>query len=528
MTKRIFRTMSLLISLTVLVFSVLWGLAFFRQFGAQVKDGLKTLRVSIIDQAGNVTFDNMAELDMLGNHLDRPEVADAIRNGTGESERFSDTLGETTHYYAVRMASGDIVRLALETDSVFTILYGFVPLLLVCLLLASGVSFFLARRLTKRIVAPINNIDLDAPELGNYDELLPLVKRIETQKRELSAQLGEIESRAATISAITGNMKEGLLLLDTNGKVLLANESVHNILAQDIAVGNDMITVYRDADFLAQAKRCLSGEKTEMVLCLNNRYYSVYFSPVFEKAQIGGAVILFIDITERYAAEAQRKEFSANVSHELKTPLTTIAALSEMIADGTAKDKDIRPFADKIKSQSSRLINIIDDIIKLSEFDEGGIPKEHTRFNLYDLAETVIGSLDEKAKERHVTVDLRGESQQYMVGNMRMIDELLFNLVDNAIKYNYEGGRVDVALSGNEGEIKLAVEDTGVGIPKEHLSHIFERFYRVDKSRSKKTGGTGLGLSIVKHIAEFHGGRVEVESTVGEGTAITITFQQQE
>lgn len=526
MNRRIFRAMGLLILLTVLFFAVLLGFAFSGAFASQVRNGLKTLRVSLIDDTGEVVFDSMADPATLENHLNRPEVAQAAQTGRGESERYSDTLGETTYYYAVRLAEGNILRLALTTDSVAAMLYTFIPVVLICLALAAGLAFVIARRLTKRIIAPINAIDLDAPELDDYDELLPFLKKIETQKRELAAQLAQIENRTTTITAITRNMKEGLLLLDEGGSVLLANESVLEILDTEHAVGRALAEVCRDAGFIAHAKACLGGEKAEMGMQINDRFYSVYFNPVLDGADIGGAVVLFIDITEHYAAETQRKEFSANVSHELKTPLTTIAALSEMIADGTAKDEDVRPFAGKIKTQSNRLMDIIDDIIKLSEFDEGAGPKDFARFNLYDAADTVIGSLQEKAAERNIALALRGDPQLWAVANLRMVDELLYNLVDNAIKYNRDGGSVTVFLSADDDQVTIAVEDSGIGIPGENIPRIFERFYRVDKSRSKKTGGTGLGLSIVKHIAEFHGGHVKVESKEGVGTIFIVKLQK--
>lgn len=387
--------------------------------------------------------------------------------------------------------------------------------------------FYHRQKLTKRITAPINDIDLDAPLLPDgYDELIPLLKKIETLKRKLSAQVAEIENRTSTISAITGNMKEGLLLLDGSGSVLMANESVLQILDISNAVNSPVIELCRDAAFLSQAKKCLAGEKTETLLHLADRFYSVYFNPVRSSSMTNGAVVIFIDITERYAAETQRKEFSANVSHELKTPLTTIAGLSEMIADGTAKDKDIRLFADKIRNQSERLLDIIDDIIKLSEFDEGEAERDYSRFNLFDVADTVINVLREKAAERDIAVQLQGDSQLTVTANKRMIDELLSNLVDNAIKYNRAGGSVLVTLSAADGRVQIGIKDTGIGISGEHLNRIYERFYRVDASRSKKTGGTGLGLSIVKHIVEFHRGSIEVESEVGTGSLFTVDLPQ--
>ncbi len=526
MNKRIFRYMGLLIILTVVVFAALWGTILTGQFGTQIKEGLQTLRVSVIDPSGTVLFDNVADPATMGSHLNRPEVAQALQTGKGEDQRLSDTLDEKTYYYAMRLEGGNILRLALTTDSLAVMLGRLIPVVLLCLILAACLSFVVARRLTRRLVAPINTLDLDAPDLSGYDELLPLLEKIETQKKELSAQLSEIESRAATITAITGNMREGLLLLNGEGRVLLANDSALRILGARDAVRKSLIELCRGPAFLERANACLAGEKGEIALRLDGRFYSVFFNPVLDGEALDGAVVLFVDITERYASERQRKEFSANVSHELKTPLTAIAALSELISDGTAKDADVRPFAGKIQKQARRLIDMIEDIIRLSEFDEEDVSREFTRFNLYSAAEAVIDSLEEKAAERRIAVKLLGETHMSVTANLRMTDELLYNLVDNAIKYNREGGSVTVELLEDAQTVRICVRDTGIGISEEHLGRIFERFYRVDKSRSKKTGGTGLGLSIVKHVVEIHGGRVEVESEEGKGTAFTCIFKK--
>ncbi len=526
MNKRIFRSMCLLVLLTVLFFAALWGAIFSRQFETQARDGLKNLRVSVMDEVGTVFFDNRTDPALLDNHLNRPEVLDAVQNGSGESERFSATLRETTYYYAVRLANGNILRLALTTDSVAALLSRFIPVVMLCLTLAAAFAFAVARRLTRGIVAPINSMNLDDPKIVEYEELLPFLKKIETQKKELLFQHWELENRSATIAAITKNMREGLLLLDEEGTVLLANQSVAHILGAREIVGKKVIELCRDLDFLEQVKNCLSGKEAESILPTGSSIYSVFYSPVYDGDTVSGGVVLLIDITQKYAAQEQRKEFSANVSHELKTPLTTIAALSEMMADGTAKEKDIRSFADKIHRQAKRLIGIIGDIIKLSEFDEGGAVREFTSFDLYEVAETVFSGLSEAAAERGVSVGLQGDCPCYLTGNLRMLDELLYNLVDNAIKYNRPGGSAVVTLSRQGEEVAVTVTDTGIGIAREQLDRIFERFYRVDKSRSKKTGGTGLGLSIVKHIVEYHGGRVEVQSREGEGTTFTCWLKR--
>ena len=515
MEKRVYRNMCLLIAGIMLLLAVLWGAAFAWQFSSQLAAGMRTLRVTIIDEAGNVTFDNMADPDEMDNHLDRPEVAQALEKGFGESKRYSETLGETTRYYATRLAGGNVLRLAITTHGATHFLTRFVPVFLLCLALAACFALIAARRLTRRITEPINNIDLDAPELIEYEELLPLAKKIVEQRREINTQISTLQNRADTIEAITGSMKEGLILIGNDAAVLHINKSALDIFGERNLIQKNILHVCRDMEFQQGVKSCLSGESAELAFTRGGKVYHVFFSPV----QSNGGIILFFDSTEKSKAEKQRRTFSANVSHELKTPLTTITALSEMIENGMAKEEDVQAFAEKISKQAKRLLNIIEDIIRLSEFDEGKTAREYASFGLHELAESVVEALQAKADEKHVALNITGENLQ-ITANRQMIDELLYNLVDNAIKYNKENGIVTIALSREDGFCKIAVSDTGIGIPKEHQGRVFERFYRVDKSRSKKTGGTGLGLSIVKHIAEHHGGKVALESTPGKGTMV--------
>ena len=523
MKKRVYRSIGLLIFITMLLLAALWGFAFAGQFSSQISAGLKTLRVTLIDEAGNVIFDNMADPAAMDNHLGRPEVAAALQNGFGESKRYSETLGEITRYYATRLSNGNILRLAITTHSAANFLYRFIPVFLLCLVLAACLAFFAARRLTRRITAPINDINLDAPELTEYEELLPLMKKIAEQKREIARQIAALQNRADTIEAITDSMKEGLLLIDSTGIVLTANKSALDIFSEADMAQKNILHICRDMEFQQGVKACLSGANAEIAFMRGGRVYNVFFSPVCSGEEISGGVILFFDITEKHTAEKQRRAFSANVSHELNTPLTTISALSEMIENGMAKEGDVKAFAEKISGQTKRLLNIIEDIIRLSEFDEGKINREYSNFDLHELAESVSDALQTKADEKCVSVSITGEHVQ-MTANRQMIDELLYNLIDNAIKYNRENGTVTIMLSKEDGFCKIAVSDTGIGISKEHQGRVFERFYRVDKSRSKKTGGTGLGLSIVKHIAEHHGGRIRLQSEPGQGTRIEVSL----
>ena len=381
-----------------------------------------------------------------------------------------------------------------------------------------------AKKLTIDITNSLENIDLKRNRMTMYAELIPFAAKIDNQEQTIRARLEEISSRTNTIETITSNMQEGLILIDSDGTVLSANKSALRVFGENIENKN-VIHIYRDDSFQSSVRKCIEGDSVEMQIENEKRIYSVFFSPVRSSGKTRGAVILFYDSTERHRAEKQRREFSANVSHELKTPLTTISAISEMIAQGIAKEDDIKVFASRITEQSGRLLLLIDDIIRLSEFDEGAIDnikdenREAAVFCLRELAEAVIDSLRENTG--NIEIELSGDRFD-ISANHRMIDELLYNLIDNGVKYNKENGKVTVCLTKDENNLcRISVSDTGIGIGNEHHQHIFERFYRVEKSRSKKTGGTGLGLSIVKHITEYYNGSVEIESTEGSGTTIT-------
>lgn len=485
-----------------------------------ISDGQTTARITIIAQDGTVLLDNKLQASALENHKDREEFKQALLAGSGESIRYSTTFGSAMYYYAVKLSDGNVLRISKTIQSIVEIFTAVIPavviLTLLILLLANGI----ARRLTNNIMKNINTIDFESDDEPVYDELAPYMGKIRQQKSEISRQLLALENRADTIKAITENMKEGLILIDKNGVILSANISALEIFNETDIVNKNILHISRNMDLLQKMRRCLSGENSEMQYHWHGKIYTIYLNPVYYSGAINGAIILFLDATESYKAEKQRREFSANVSHELKTPLTTISALSEMIGNGMAKQEDITDFAVKISQQAQRLINIIDDIIRLSEFDEGMMRKEFISFDVYALACSVKAALQEEADKKQVHLEVQGV-QLFLNANRRMMDELLYNLMDNAIKYNKLGGKVTVTVSAADGFCILSVADTGIGIPKQHLERVFERFYRVDQSRSQRTGGTGLGLSIVKHVAEYHKGRVEIKSMENTGTTIT-------
>jgi len=399
-----------------------------------------------------------------------------------------------------------------------------ITVILAVMLIILIAANFAAKKLTDKFIGSLENIGLDSPNITDYDELMQFIVNIKDQKRTYRKRIEELSKRADTIETIMNSMQEGLILIDEDSFILSANNSAHRVFGVNIEKRN-LMHIYRESNFQNALEKCLDGENTELQMERGDKIYTVYFSPVFSKTyprgsrSARGAVILIHDATESQMAEKQRREFSANVSHELKTPLTTISALAEMIAQGIAKEEDIKGFADRINEQSGRLLVLIDDIIRISEFDEGKANVEASVFDLWELAESVAESLREN--KNNVEIDITGERFD-ISANYRMIDELLYNLIDNGIKYNKENGKVTIELTQVEEKLcKISVADTGIGIGNEHHPHVFERFYRADKSRSKKTGGTGLGLSIVKHITEYYNGKVELESTPNIGTTVT-------
>jgi len=478
-------------------------------------------RITIISPYGWVLLDSHIGADFGINRSDRIEFVQALMLGSGEAIRASDTLGVDTFYYAIRLQDGNVLRLSRTLYSLGEVFTSTLPALIIITVIVLIIAYFIANRLTHAIIKPLIGIDFEVVASDTneslYEELWPYMKKIELQKNEIENQLATLKSRTETIEAIIANMREGIVMIDKNGLVLAVNQSVLDIFGiseeQNILQKN-IGHIYRDPEFMQATKQCLGGARIELDFAKNGKFFNAFLSPVEV-----GVIILFLDITEQHKAETQRKEFSANVSHELKTPLTTISALSEMMANGMAKAEDMSDFSKKISGHTKRLINIIDDIIRLSEFDESKVGKNFVTFDIFVLTQMVIDSLQEKATEKSIMVNLTGQSL-FIKANKRLIDELLFNLLDNALKYNKDGGTVTFDICEEDGICKISVTDTGIGISEEHQSRIFERFYRVDTSRSKKTGGTGLGLSIVKHITEHHNGRIDMDSIEGVGTTI--------
>ena len=550
MNKKIFRSsvavaLVVLLSSLVLIFGIL-----FRYFENQLQSELESeadyiayavenqgidyinnfsnsnKRITLISPDGKVLADTSAHESELGNHTDRQEIMEAMKNGKGTSIRYSKTLAEKTVYYAMKMNDGNILRVSTKQYTVAVILFRLIQPILIVFVIAVVLSFALAQKVSKSIIKPINELDLDNPTNNEpYDELAPLLRKIAKQKVTIENQLKEAEFKQEEFRLITENMKEGFIVVDKQMKLLTYNRSALKLLGiskdklDDIlSAGNDNLTFLID--------KVLDGACEKSSLTLNNSHYRLIANPVFENEQIIGAVILIIDVSESVKREQLRQEFTSNVSHELKTPLTSISGFAEIMKSGDTPDTVVTDFSASIYDEAQRLISLVNDILKISELDEKNIQEESEEVDLYELAVTVLKRLKTVADIRKISLNLIGEST-IVFGNEKILDEMIYNLCDNAIKYNEDNGTVDVILSESDHHIKLTVKDTGIGIPQSEQKRIFERFYRVDKSHSKAIGGTGLGLSIVKHAAIYHNAEIELRSELGKGTTITIIFSKQ-
>lgn len=482
-------------------------------------------RLTWIQADGTVLYDSAADESTMENHADREEVQEALRTGTGESARTSATLAEKTLYRAVRLNDGSVLRVAVTQYTVMTLLLGMLQPIALVLLVALVLSALLARRVSRQITEPLNALDLEAPlENDTYEELSPVLTRIEHQHRQINIQLAQLRHQQDEFAAITGSMSEGLILLDDRSVILSINPAAARLFGVDPAcIGQNMLTVERQLTVQKLIADALAGKRAEAPVEISGREYQFDASPVTSDGKIAGVCILAFDITEKARADQLRREFSANVSHELKTPLQSIMGSAELIENGLVKPEDMPRFVGHIRSESARLVTLIDDIIRLSQLDEGGELPEET-VDLKALAEEATGTLSAAANAKSVQLSVQGTAASVR-GVRRLLYEIIYNLCDNAIKYNEKGGSVTVSVAPDgQGGATLTVADTGIGIPPEAQSRVFERFYRVDKSHSKESGGTGLGLSIVKHAAQYHNAEIRLESAVGRGTTIGVHF----
>ena len=544
MTKRIFRSIVIVATLVLFVcFGVTLGVLYshysdlqwqqlgneltiaqngLEQYGEDYLDALSkgSFRFTWIEKSGTVLHDTQTSYETMDNNADREEIKEAFAYGTGESQRYSNTLTTKMLYKAVKLQDGSVLRISAAQDSVLALLLEVLFPLVLIYVIAIAVSLMLARRMANRIVNPLNDLDLDNPlSCNTYDEISPLLHRIEKQNKQISAQVAQLKEKTDQFEQTTSSMSEGLVLLDSEGKILSINPAAARLFETSKAcVGLDFLVVDRSQAMSGGVKQALAKQHCDFHITKHGSEYQIGISPIVSGNRLLGAVVLAFDVTEQVNAQRNRQEFTANVSHELKTPLQSILNSAQLLQSGLVKPEDVQKFTGYICSEAERLLQLINDIIRLSQLDESGeFPQESV--NLYAVTSQVLQTLLPAADSRNITVELLGE-HTVITGVRQLAYELIYNLCDNAIRYNKDGGKVTVTV----GKDSITVKDTGIGIPKEHQARIFERFYRVDKSHSRETGGTGLGLSIVKHAAQQLGAIIELESEPNIGTTVIVKF----
>ena len=483
-----------------------------------------SFRLTWVGADGRVLFDSVADAAAMENHLQREEIRQALETGSGSSVRTSDTLTEKTLYEAKRLDDGTVLRISVSSASAAALGLGMVQPMLFIFFAALALSVVLATAMAKKITDPLNRLDLEHPLENNaYEELAPLLRRIYQQHRQITGQLGALRRKTDEFQQITDNLREGLVLLDGDRRILSINPAARALFDADTTcVGEDFLTIERRHDISAAIDAALSSGHSELRTERGGREYQLDISRIESDGKPLGAVLLTFDVTEQAGAERSRREFSANVSHELKTPLQSIIGSAELIENGMVKPEDLPRFVGHIRSEAARLVALIEDIIRLSQLDEGE-PMPMEPVSLYTLTQDVLLALRDAAAAKDVKLSVSGDDGM-ITGMRRLLYEIIYNLCDNAIRYNVDGGSVEVQIADAPEQVTLTVADTGIGIPPEHQARVFERFYRVDKSHSRKSGGTGLGLSIVKHAVQLHRGRIDLQSDVDQGTRITVTL----
>lgn len=482
-------------------------------------------RVTLIEPDGSVSYDSDEDASLLENHSDRIEVKEAMEKGSGSSSRYSSTHMTTTINYAKKLSDGSVIRVSDDHVSYLAHLASMLDTILLILLAAAALAVIAAVMVSRHIVRPINNIDLDHPNIRkSYKELAPLLSKLRAQNGRVNRQIRDLRRSQEQFVIITESMNEGLVIADQKSTMLACNSAAWKLLGSPEPASNASIySLERSDTFRRCIQNAMGGKRSECIISTSCGDRQVMASPAKSVDMVNGIVVIIMDVTEKQELEVMRREFTSNVSHELKTPLTTIYGISDMLANGMVKQEDVQSFGANIRSEADRLITLINDIVSLSKLDEDSIPHRDVDIDLYELSEEIITRLKSNADEKHITASLSGEHIVFR-GNNTVIDEIIYNLCDNAIKYNKTGGSYSVDISKSHKKAVIKVSDTGIGIPEAHIDRIFERFYRVDKSRSRRIKGTGLGLSIVKHGVMYHNGTVRAESTEGSGTVFIVEF----
>lgn len=550
MTKKIFKSImvvagAVLIASLVIIMGCLYSY-FSNVQGKQLEDELSLAAIAVekdgrnyleelqsreyrltwVAENGDVIYDTQSDGESMENHADREEIQEALRNKEGKSSRYSTTLLEKTLYCARRLNDGSVLRISVSSVTIWVLVLGMIQPILIVVVVTLILSGVLASRISKHIMEPLNRLDLEKPlENDTYEELAPLLNRINKQHKQIDMQLSELQRKNDEFAQITYGMTEGLVLLDEKNIILNINPAALKLFhTKRSSIGKDFLTVERSHNVSHAIQDAFSSGHSEIRIEREGKEYQIHVNRIESNGIVIGAVVLAFDITEAAFAERNRREFTANVSHELKTPLQSIMGSAELMENGLVKSEDMTRFVGHIRTEAGRLVTLIDDIIRLSQLDEGcDMPFENV--DLYEVASEVMAELADTAAAKDIEVALTGK-KVYIKSVRRLLTEIIFNLCDNAIKYNKNGGTVEVAISSQENSASITVKDSGIGIPPEHQARIFERFYRVDKSRSKESGGTGLGLSIVKHAVQYLNGKIELQSSLGQGTVIQIIFQQ--
>lgn len=482
-------------------------------------------RITLIAPDGTVIADTVADTDVLENHIDREEVKEAIQNGSGTSSRYSDTLTEKIIYYAVKINDGNILRISARHDTVVVILLSLLQPVLIVIFISILISIWLCHRVSAKLVDPINTLDLEHPENNEtYEELTPFLKKIANQRKIIEKQLKDAMQMQEEFKLITENMSEGFLVIDSEMRILTHNTAAMKLLNMSEAESENVLSVNRSKAFRKMLERVLSGVRNESETESDGKYYRFIANPVLDENNIIGAVVVILDVTESVNSENLRREFTSNVSHELKTPLTSISGFAEIMKNGDTPNEMVIDFSNSIYEEAQRLISLVSDIMKISELDEKTVVYEKETVDLYSLSLEVAERLRAEADKKNIKINVIGDTAE-VIGVRKILDEMIYNLCDNAIKYNKENGIVDIIVSLADSKVKLIVRDTGIGIPTAQQSRVFERFYRVDKARSKSIGGTGLGLAIVKHGAIYHNAEIELESKENAGTLVSVIFK---
>ena len=552
MTKKIFKS-NIVVAAAVLIFGIACVMAIlYQHFGKEINgelkkeasylsygveqegiDYLKQInekddRITYIAEDGTVLYDNMADVESMENHSERKEVQEALKTGSGYAERTSKTLAQKTIYYALRLPDHSVLRVSSTQFSIFVLLMELIPPIIGIIIVMLIIAVIVSAHMANKIVEPINNLDLEHPEDNQvYDEVGPLLSKIYKQNRQIKNQLEAARRNQEEFGIITENMQEGLLVIDSYTMILSGNSSVWKMFQiKDPKIGDSVYSLDRNEDFRMLIEQVLKGQHGSVLLHLGNEAIQMIANPVTREHKVVGAVLLLMNETEKVEREQLRREFSANVSHELKTPLTSISGFAEIIQDGLVRAEDIKKFAGRIYDEAQRLITLVEDTIKVSQLDEGENPYEWEQLDAYTVVKDVCGRLKDIAAKKNVHLYIDGDKT--MLCTVRPIfDEIIYNLCDNGIKYNRDDGTVSIHLREMGENVEVRVKDNGIGIPGEDQNRVFERFYRVDKSHSKAIGGTGLGLSIVKHGVTFLGGTIKMVSEVGKGTEVTLTFPKQ-